>query len=465
MNTNNSKKLQHLYWRAGFGLTAKELQRKSKNSIQREVEQLIKKGKKNVDMPNVAMPFKSKQEIKSMTKDERKKLRMKSRQAVGDINSNWVKLMAKTNNPLLERMSLFWHDHFACRILNPTLTVNYMNGIRDHALGNFRDLLMSVSKSAAMIRYLNNQQNVKKKPNENFAREVMELFTIGRGNYTENDIKEAARAFTGWSSNFKGEFIFRKFQHDGGKKTFMGVTGNLGGEDIINIILSRKETAVYLTTKIYKYFVNQRINEKRINNLANYFYKNDYDIGKLMQKIFTSSWFYDNENIGSKIKSPIDLLVGIIKTFDVDFKGKKAILFYEKALGQILFNPPNVAGWADGKAWIDNSTLMTRLNFVGVLFGQIEMSMKVKEDFEAQVRNKIVKRFVANVSADKLVRAFTRFEKSEVYNAMNTALIQPTKTTYDKSFIEQYTVNNSNKSDYIKTMAFRLMSTPEYQMC
>jgi uncharacterized protein (DUF1800 family) len=462
---NHLKKLQHLYWRAGFGLTAKELQRKEKSSIQREVEQLIKKGKKNQDMPNVAMPFKSKTEIKAMSKDERKKLRMKSRQAVADMNANWVKLMAKTNNPLLERMSLFWHDHFACRIVNPRLAVNYMKGIREHSLGNFRDLLMSVSKSAAMIRYLNNQQNVKKKPNENFARELMELFTIGRGNYTENDIKESARAFTGWSSNMKGEFVFRKFQHDTGKKTFMGITGNFGGEDIINIILSKKETAVYLTTKIYRYFVSQNINEKRINNLANYFYKNDYDIGKLMQKIFTSSWFYDDKIVGNKIKSPIDLLVGVMKTFDVEFKGKKAILFYEKALGQMLFNPPNVAGWTDGKAWIDNSTLMTRLNFVGVLFGQIEMSMKVKEDFEAKVRNKIVKRFVADVSADKLVRAFARHEKSKIYDVMNLALIQPTRTNFNQKFIEEYTVNNSNKSDYIKTLAFRLMSTPEYQMC
>jgi len=462
---NHSKKLQHLYWRAGFGLTPKALQKKANTSIQREVEQLIKKGKKNQDMPNVAMPFKSRSEIKSMSKTQRKQMRMKSRQAMGDINANWVKLMAKTNNPLLERMSLFWHDHFACRILNPVLAVNYMKGIRKHSLGSFRDLLMSVSKSPAMIRYLNNQQNVKKKPNENFARELMELFTIGRGNYTENDVKEAARAFTGWSSNFKSEFVFRKFQHDNGQKTFMETTGDFGGEDIINIILARKETAIYLTRKIYKYFVNENVNEKRLTNLANYFYKNDYDIGKLMQKIFTSSWFYEVENVGTKIKSPVDLLVGIIQTFDVEFKGKKAILFYEKALGQVLFNPPNVAGWNGSKAWIDNSTLMTRLNFVGVLFGQVEMSIKVKEDFEAMVRNKIVKRFVANVSADKLVHAFSRYDKDEVYDAMTLAIIQPSKTRFDKDFIEQFATNDSNKSDYIKTLAFRLMSTPEYQMC
>lgn len=465
MKTNKSQEqLIHLYSRAGFGLSPKELTQKNSLSIQTEVEKLIKKATKNTPFSNQKITLEEDGEMEMANKKDRQQLRKKGRQMVAQMNTDWLQSMATTDNPLLERMSLFWHDHFACRITQPLLVANYMTAIRSNALGNFRDLLLAVSKSAAMIRYLNNQQNRKQKPNENFAREVMELFTIGRGNYTENDIKEAARAFTGWSSDLKGEFVFREFWHDKGEKTFMETTGNFGGEDIINIILARKETAFFIVKKVYQYFVNEKINEKRVENLANYFYKNDYDIAKLMQNIFTSSWFYEKENMGTKIKSPIDLLVGVMKMIDIDFKNNKAILFYEKALGQILFNPPNVAGWQGGKAWIDNSTLLTRLNFVSYLFGQVEMSIKVKEEFEANIRNKAMKRFVADVSADKLVREFSRYSKEELLQEMSTRLVAPDISKKTK-IIDEYTIKNGTKADYIKSLAMQLMSLPEYQLC
>jgi uncharacterized protein (DUF1800 family) len=465
MKTNQSpEQLIHLYARAGFGLSPKELIQKNSHSIQKEVEKLIKKAKRNTSFPNQKIEFDKFDKKKMVNQNDRQKLRAKKRQMVNQMNTDWIQSMATTDNPLLERMSLFWHSHFACRIKTPLLTANYMAAIRSNALGNFRDLLFGVSKSAAMIRYLNNQQNKKQKPNENFAREVMELFTIGRGNYTENDIKEAAKAFTGWTSNLKGEFILKERWHDESEKNFMGTTGNFGGEDIINIILARKETAVFIVKKIYQYFVNEKINEKRIENLANYFYKNDYDIAKLMQNIFTSSWFYEKANIGTKIKSPIDLLVGVMKIIDIDFKNNKAILFYEKALGQILFNPPNVAGWQGGKAWIDNSTLLTRLNFVSYLFGQVEMSIKVKEELEANMRNKVMKRFVVDVSANKLVREFSRFSEEALFEEMSTRLVAPNISKKAKT-IDKYTIKNGTKADYIKSLAMQLMSLPEYQLC
>jgi len=292
MKTNKSQEqLIHLYARAGFGLSPKELTQKSKKSIQQEAEKLIRKAKKNPTLLDNELNFSRDQSMMSK-KDARMRRRI-AREKVATINVNWINSMVTSDNPLLERMSLFWHDHFACRMTKPELVTNYMNAIRQNALGNFKDLLLAVSKTPAMIRYLNNRQNRKQKPNENFARELMELFTIGRGNYTEKDIKEAARAFTGWTFDRKGAFIIRKAWHDYGSKTFMDSTGRFGGEDIIDIILARKETAIFIVKKIYKYFVNEQINEKRINNLANYFYKNDYNIAKLMQKIFTSSWFYE----------------------------------------------------------------------------------------------------------------------------------------------------------------------------
>src|SRR5262249_34193319 len=183
--------------------------------------------------------------------------------------------------------------------------------IRRNALGNFGDLLKEVSKSAAMLFFLNNQQNRKDHPNENFAREVMELFTMGRGNYTEQDIKEAARAFTGWGANAGGEFVFRKFQHDTGEKTVLGKSGNFDGDNIIDILIENKQTARFITRKIYRYFVNDEVNEAIVDKLANKFYQSNYDISELMKEIFSSDWFYDPKNIGSRIKSPVELIVGI----------------------------------------------------------------------------------------------------------------------------------------------------------
>ena len=206
MTTSKSQEqFIHLYNRAGFGLSPKELTQKSNKSIQQEVEKLIQKAKRNPTLlDNDLALFDKKQSMQSMmsNKENAQIHRKIARRKAETINVNWVNSMVTSDNPLLERMSLFWHGHFACRMKKPSLVINYMNAIRQNALGNFKDLLLAVSKTPAMIKYLNNQQNRKQKPNENFAREVMELFTIGRGNYTENDIKEAARAFTGWAFFF-----------------------------------------------------------------------------------------------------------------------------------------------------------------------------------------------------------------------------------------------------------------------
>jgi uncharacterized protein (DUF1800 family) len=460
MSVKHSKKVLHLYWRAGFGLSPNEVQQKSKLPIKKVVKQLIEKSKSNSEFFEInGIPSST----DGMMKGEQMKRARKLRKMMPDVNADWVKMMANSYNPLLERMTLFWHDHFACRIKSPVFVSNYMNAIRGNALGSFRDLVIGVSKSPAMIRYLNNQQNRKRKPNENFARELLELFTIGRGNYTENDIKEAARAFTGWTSNLKGEFVFREKWHDTGKKTFMGSTGNFGGEDIINLVLARKETAFYITTKIYKYFVNEKINETRIKELADYFYENDYDIGQLMSKIFTSDWFYAQENIGIKIKSPIDMLVGMMKVFDIEFKNSKAILFTQRSLGQILFDPPNVAGWVGGKSWIDNSTLIFRLNYASYLFNAMELNIREKIQLEASIRNQMTKKLVHSINANTLIKAFKGYKEEELFDEMKDYLLVP-NVNIDKNFVDEYTINN-NSEDYIRSLTIRLMSLPEYQMC
>jgi uncharacterized protein (DUF1800 family) len=205
---NTPQRLQHLYWRAGFGMSPKEWSSKKKRSTQKAIDELFK----SAHQASQRKVVKNGNGIESseMEMASKKEKRKQNKIRIGSHNTDWVLRMGNPDeSALLEKMTLFWHGHFACTSKIPVWARNQLNTIRKNSLGNFRELVLAIAKDGSMIRYLNNQQNKKRKPNENFARELMELFTIGRGNYTEKDVKEAARAFTGWSSNLKGDFVFR----------------------------------------------------------------------------------------------------------------------------------------------------------------------------------------------------------------------------------------------------------------
>ncbi|MFK7808720.1 MAG: DUF1800 family protein [Saprospiraceae bacterium] len=460
----NQRHLTHLYWRAGFGLSPKEWNKKKNWSVSRAVTDLFREVETATALDDTAIrSLLSEAEIKKKNAKKRSELRKRARALVFQQNINWIQRMASSeHSPLLEKMCLFWHDHFACTIKNPRLAYSQLTTIRKHALGNFREFVQAMAKDAAMIRFLNNQQNKKNSPNENFARELMELFTLGRGHYTEQDIKEAARAFTGWSSGAGGIYNFRKNHHDYGQKTFMGHSGNLSGEDIVNILLDKKQTAVFITTKIYQYFVHDKVDEKRVQQLANHFYDSDYNIGNLMKEIFMSDWFYSANNIGVKIKSPVELVAGILRQLQVDMDDKKTFRFIQKALGQRLFDPPNVAGWPGGKFWIDNSTLMLRLNLVNFLYGKTEVNFKVKDELESQRRGQAFKKINGNINFEDLLNTFSKKEQGDIFEGMKAFLLQ-TKISPGKSTLESFVIQ-SNREDYVKSLALRLMTLPEYQM-
>src|SRR5665213_402250 len=252
---NSSKQVKHLWARAGFGMRFGDLQTLKNVPITHAVKNLLSEG--------VAQPIHVVQgdaDYTALIKGDvtaRKMFAQQQRQQEKDLNLAWVNQMSITDRPLQEKMTLFWHNHFACRTINAWFAQQLNNIQRENALGNFRTLLVQVSESPAMLQFLNNQQNHKGHPNENFARELMELFTIGRGNYTETDIKESARAFTGWGFKPGGEFVMREFFHDDGQKTFIGKAGNFTGDDIINMLLEKKETARFISNKLYKYLVNE----------------------------------------------------------------------------------------------------------------------------------------------------------------------------------------------------------------
>ncbi|MEN0003832.1 MAG: DUF1800 domain-containing protein [Bacteroidota bacterium] len=452
--------IQHLYWRAGFGLSPQQWQEKKDWPISMAIDDLFLAAGKKVPVKGATTTIPKKR----LSDEQRVALRKENEKKVRKLNLDWVYRMGNPQySDLLERMSLFWHGHFACRSRLGSLATAQLNTIREHALGNFRSLAQAIAKDVAMIRYLNNQQNKKKQPNENFARELMELFTIGRGNYTEQDVKEAARAFTGWSSNLAGNFVFRSFQHDYGKKTFFGKTGKYNGDDIIDMILERRETAHFIATKVYRYFVNPKVNASQVQQLANVFYNSNYDISRMMRTLFEADWFYAPENIGVKIKSPVELMAGITRDLNVYFRDTRSLLFLERSLGQVLFNPPNVAGWPGGRTWIDNSTLMLRLNLASYLFNNASVNLRAKDDLKASSRGKAFKRLAAEIDLEPVVEMTTGQSEKAVFDTL-CSLFFTQKPKLDQQFIHQQ-IKATTPAEYVGELTLKLLSLPEYQTC
>ena len=465
MMISRQDKIKHLYARAGFGLSPDEWAVRKNWSVQEAVDALFRDAENERGFSTKTKLIElNNEEISAMSKEKKKELNKEMKQLIIKQNSEWVHRMGDpAHSDLLEKMSLFWHGHFACITRNSKLAFRQTSTIRRHALGNFRDFVLAMAKDVSMIRFLNNQQNRKRKPNENFARELLELFTIGRGNYTEADVKAAARAFTGWSSDLSGEFVFRKRQHDYGSKTFMGKTGDFDGGDIIQIVLDRKETAAFITRKIYRFFINEDVNERYLRRLTQIFYESDYDIKHLMRTIFEDKEFYHKSNVGVKIKSPVELMAGIMRTLKVDFKATLTLVFLEKALGQVLFNPPNVAGWAGGKSWIDNSTLMLRLNLVNYLYYATEVNFKIKDDLKSRKPNKAIRKIKATVDLKPLIKVFSTYSQEEVFDHLVDYLL-PIAPKQAKKLFDAFSIRE-NQEDYIKSLTMRLMSLPEYQLC
>ena len=358
------RKLQHLYLRAGFGETPERIKALLKKDIPDLVDELFQISSGGDDLKSLKNPVKGKEASNFRIA----LLLLRSKKQVKELNLAWVEKMANDPSQPREKMTLFWHDHFATKVPFAYLAQVQNNTLRRHALGNFRKLLHAVAKDPAILIFLNNQQNRKNSPNENFARELMELFTLGEGQYTEHDIKEAARAFTGWQVNKAGKFEFKTNLHDFGNKTVFGQTGDWNGDDVIDIILDDPRTAEFITRKIYAYFVNEDVHPSRVQALSRHFFESNYDISSLLTRIFKSDWFYDKDNMGNKIASPVELLVRYRRLFNLKLENDELWLRSQHVLGQVLFNPPNVAGWPSGKNWIDSSSLMFRLNLAPLFF-------------------------------------------------------------------------------------------------
>ncbi|MFM0733876.1 DUF1800 domain-containing protein [Paraburkholderia sediminicola] len=324
----------------------------------------------------VLEPIPTRETRKTWTDEQRRDEQRLRGQRYELLRAWWVREMLSTPSPLTERMTLFWHNHFTSgqdKVQYPQQMAQQNMLLRRDAFGNFGELLHDVAKDPAMLQYLDGASNRKGKPNENFAREVMELFTLGEGHYTQRDVSEAARAYTGWSLDPDTQaYVWRANQHDDGDKTVLGQTGPFDGDQVLDILLARPETASFVTTKLWREFVSDTPDPARIAPIAAQFRASHYDIKVALHGLFMSDAFWDDDDRGVLVKSPAEFVVGTLRAFDIGYDNTAPFAAQIRTLGENLFYPPNVKGWPGGTIWINSSTLLARKQFVEQLFRATE---------------------------------------------------------------------------------------------
>jgi uncharacterized protein (DUF1800 family) len=370
---------RHLLNRTSFAASPDDINAIARMTRAQAVDQLLAwtSGRMVTPPPSWVNNFVSPRRVRTMSEEERKALQREEFEKSVELRGWWLTEMLTTPSPLTEKMVLFWHNHFVSslqKVKSPVLMYRQNLLLRRHALGYFGDLLHEVSKDPAMVVYLDGASNRRGQPNENFAREVMELFTLGEGNYSEQDIKEAARAFTGWSIDpDSGEFVFRRPAHDDGVKTVLGRSGGFDGDAVLDILLAQPQTAEFIVSKLWREFVSPTPDAMEVNRIARVFRDNRYNIKVALRALLIADAFYAPQNRAVLIKSPVELIVGTLRQFRFETGAVTPFLFVARSLGQDLFAPPNVKGWPGGEAWINSATLLARKQFVERLFRAQEM--------------------------------------------------------------------------------------------
>ena len=342
----------HLFRRAGFGATSRELDEAVKLGPQETVKQLLGAAASNPAFDE------------EMRKFAQVTLAANSPEL---LTGWWLHRMRHTPAPLLEMTTLFWHGHFATsveKVRDPKLMFEQNELLRRNAQGRFEELVRGIARDPAMLIYLDSATNRKIHPNENFAREVMELFALGVGNYSEQDIQQLARCFTGWEIQY-GTFKFNSYQHDYGNKTVLGKSGPMDGDDGIRVILDQPATPEFICTKLLRYFVtdDEDLPPELVPPLAKRFRDAGLVTAPVLEMIFSSRLFYSEAVLARKVRSPVELGIGLLRSLDAT-ANMVQLSNHLRELGQLVFYPPNVKGWSGGKTWINSSTLLGRANLV-----------------------------------------------------------------------------------------------------
>ena len=476
-------KAAHLLNRAGFGGTPEQIDAVYSAGFEGAVHALLNGPDDSAQFPkpaNVApVNFMAMREEYRMLPEPEKKEKFKEVQKMQrgdmlDLVSWWLRRMAETPNPLREKLTLFWHGHFATSVQKvklPYLMWQQNETLRQYALGNFNWMTKAISRDPAMMVYLDTRESKKDHPNENFSRELMELFTLGIGNYTEDDVQQGARAFTGYKINpLDSTFRFAAFQHDDGMKTFFGRTGNFGGDDIINMIVQKPACAQFITRKLWTFFAYENPSPALVEALSGSFRGYNFEIKPLMQEILRSAEFYSPNAIRMQIKSPVQWLVQTSKILETDMPQGIVAVNALRQMGQMPFAPPNVKGWDGGKAWINTSTLLFRYNLAN--FELNNGALNVQQMQKIAGANKAMNRpgfDIENrkpVDLAKIAPPSLRTDPQKLVAGLAFRLYQSPLSAHDaRTFTDFLLQKNNDTSDQtVRDLLHLMMSTPQYQL-
>jgi len=388
---------RHLLWRAGFGGTPTQVQTLVDWGAEKSVDHLLDDqipfradSADSFDAEIMRPPTDDErlqyraalerrdENTLARFRAERQRRQVRDRAQMREVQSWWLTRMIESPKPLEEKMTLFWHGHFATgyRTIEDSYHMYMQNRLfRRYALGNFGDLVFRIIRDPAMLAYLDNNDSRKGKPNENLARELMELFTLGVGNYSEHDIKEGARALTGYTFEHN-RFVFRADDHDGGAKTILGRSGEFDGDGFVTAILGQRACSRFIAWKLYRFFVGRTPYEESdrdpsvrrfVRELGDELLGARYELRPVLRRLLLSEHFYDSRVMGELIKSPGELVVGAVRSLHTPVRDLSILLDAMDLMGQNLFQPPSVKGWDGGRSWINTSTLYVRQNIMSFL--------------------------------------------------------------------------------------------------
>ncbi|HWX21555.1 MAG TPA: DUF1800 domain-containing protein [Candidatus Binatia bacterium] len=474
----------HLLNRAGFGGTPAEIETLAALGPEPAVSRFV--DYQNVpdpaSDPEWAKPDPERGErlraARMAAPEERQKLQRQEqqtqRQRMMELRRWWLQRMASGPRPLEEKMVLFWHGHFATsmdKVRDAYLMWRQNELFRRLATGNWLRLLVEVGQDPAMLLWLDQAQSRKEHPNENFAREVMELFALGEGHYTEKDITEGARALTGWSyDRMTQKFVERPYWHDEGEKVIFSRRGNFDGEDFLDLIVAQPQAARFITAKLWKFFAGEEPSEELGAALVETFRGAGNSFKPVLRAMFLSEEFYASSVIRNQVKSPVQWLVGSMRMLERELPPPLACFGLTRNLGQDLFTPPNVKGWDGGLSWITTSTLLARYNEAATLV-QGDLSMMAGAGLANRPQmNQAMERRLQNVrprgaDVEKLFTEKERSDKEALVAALEKRFLQSKLKPRQEGVLRDYLAEHPELDDDALRNAIRLvMSTPEYQL-
>jgi uncharacterized protein (DUF1800 family) len=474
----------HLLNRAGFGGPPAEIEKLLALGPEKAVAHFVdyEKIPDPTPDPEWAKPdpdrAKKFMEARQLGEEERRKrlreIQRADRQHIIELRGWWLERMAKGPRPLQEKMVLFWHGHFATsvdKVKEAYLMWRQNELFRRMATANWLDMLIEVAQDPAMLVWLDQAQSRKEHPNENFAREVMELFALGEGHYTEKDITDGARALTGWSyERLAQKFINRPFWHDNGEKVIFDKRGNFDGEDFLEMIIAQPQAARFITAKLWNFFAGEMPSDEIVTSLADIFRTSNNTFKPVLRAMFSSEEFYSPSIIRNQVKSPVQWLVGSVRMLERELPPPIVCFSLTRNLGQDLFAPPNVKGWDGGLSWITTNNLLARYNEAATLV-QGDMSAAsglmlaknpaVNMAVERRLRNIPVR----SVDVSKLFTEEERTNKEALIPALEKRLLQDKLKAKQEKALREFLDSKSELSNNTILDAIRLvMSTPEYQL-